>query len=951
MKAHFKYYIAIFITLTVGLFNFNKASATEKVDALLQQFDQAQPNRQRAIAKNLFRQLEKEEFLDEPFSIPAHWPADSIRAEVWSTAGQYYFYDQDFKRSIYYSNLALQILQGSHDTERVADCMSYLSVAYTRISDYANAISYAKEVLAIDRKKGDRSNISSSLSNIAGIYLSSKRPEEAKPYILKAIENSTAAKDSTRMAIQMGIASEIFQNLGENSKALSYAKEAYELEKRRGRRDKAAIRLCQMAAVQIEMGLLADARSNLLKALPELEKSGNRQSYSIACNQLGSIALKNGDLSAARDYYTRALSFFRQSGDFFNESKTRQGLYLALKESNPRAAMEHLERFSVLKDSIYHKEMQEAMSEYDAQYRNESLKDRNALLQESLAYEQRMKRTIIWTATAILLLAAVAILLLVKLTRLRKQRNDILRRSERSRTNFFTNITHEFRTPLTVIRGAANDASRFAVDNPALQEDLNTIKRHEQGLLNLINRLLDISRLSSGHVESPAFRHGNITGFIRMICEATTFYGIDRNVKVEYVSKPATIDMDFIPDYMERIVQNLLSNSIKFSNPDSVVKVETTVDGGNLLLTVHDDGIGMTAEQCEKIFEPFYQVEGRNRNHGTGVGLSLVSLSVKAMKGSVKVDSEPDKGSTFTVSIPLKSDARVDGTFTPDNYQLSSNTVSEAAPATDNPTDDDAEEGVRILIVEDTPDVARYIKKQLNPDYQYFFATNGQEGLEKAETLVPDVIITDVMMPEMDGVELTEHIRRSALLNHIPVIIVTAKATHEDRMRGLNAGADAYLEKPFHADELNIRVEKLLEQRRLLQEKFMAMLPAPSETSESANGSEATPLSERDREFYDKFTGLVYRQMADGKISYADLASDMFLCRAQLGRKLKAITGRTLTELVLDIRISRAKELLLSTDYPVADIAMQCGIDNPPYFSQLFRKATGLTPQQFRKQA
>ena len=171
-----------------------------------------------------------------------------------------------------------------------------------------------------------------------------------------------------------------------------------------------------------------------------------------------------------------------------------------------------------------------------------------------------------------------------------------------------------------------------------------------------------------------------------MICEATAFYGIDRNVKVEYVSKPATIDMDFIPDYMERIVQNLLSNSIKFSNPDSVVKVETTVDGGNLLLTVHDDGIGMTAEQCEKIFEPFYQVEGRNRNHGTGVGLSLVSLSVKAMKGSVKVDSEPDKGSTFTVSIPLKSDARVDGTFTPDNYQLSSNTVSEAAPATDNPT-------------------------------------------------------------------------------------------------------------------------------------------------------------------------------------------------------------------------------------------------------------------------
>ena len=144
MKAHFKYYIAIFITLTVGLFNFNKASATEKVDALWEQSDQAQPIRQRATAKNLFRQVEKEDFLDEPFSIPAHWPADSIRAEVWSTAGQYYFYDQDFKRSIYYSNLALQILQGSHDTEREAECICNLSEAYNRIYDYARSLRYDK---------------------------------------------------------------------------------------------------------------------------------------------------------------------------------------------------------------------------------------------------------------------------------------------------------------------------------------------------------------------------------------------------------------------------------------------------------------------------------------------------------------------------------------------------------------------------------------------------------------------------------------------------------------------------------------------------------------------------------------------------------------------------------------------------------------------------------------
>lgn len=952
MKALFRHtYIAIFIIMAAVSLNCSEARATETVDALLRQFEAAEPNRQKSVAESFFKQLQVEKFFNEPFTVPSRWPIDSIRAEVWSVAGQYYFNAQDFKRSIYYSNLALQQLQGSCNTEKLANCMSYLSVAYTRISDYANAISYAKEVLAIDRKSGDRSNISSSLSNIAGIYLSSKRPEQAKPYILEAIENSTAAKDSSRMAIQMGIASEIFQNLGENDKALSYAKDAYYLEKRRGRMDKAAIRLCQMAAAQIEMGMLGDARANLLKALPELEKSGNRQSYSIACNQLGSIALKNGKLTTARDYYTRAVSFFKQSGDFFNESKAREGLYLALKDSNPHAAMENLERFAVLKDSIYHEEMQQAMSEYDAQYKNASLKERNSLLQESLAYEKRMKRTIIWTAAALILLAAVAILLLVKLTRLRKQRNDILRESERSRTNFFTNITHEFRTPLTVIRGAANDASRFAAENPELQEDLDIIKRHEQSLLNLINQLLDISKLSSGHAEAPAFKHGNVTGLIRMICESCAFYGAGRNVSVEYNSDPATIEMDFIPDYMERIVQNLLSNSIKFSNADSVVKVATSIESGNLVLTVHDDGIGMTAGQREKIFEPFYQVEGHSRNLGTGVGLSLVSLSVKAMDGSIGVDSEPDKGSTFTVSIPLKCKTEPEGKFLSSDCQLNEIARETASPVKCDSSDDNTEDGVRILIVEDTPDVAKYIRKLLNPDYHYYFAANGRDGLNKAASLVPDVIITDVMMPEMDGFELTERIRRSELLNHIPIIIVTAKATHGDRIRGFDAGADAYLEKPFHADELNIRVEKLLEQRRLLQEKFMSMLPLPSAIPEQSNKSghsEATIPSERDREFYEKFTGLVRAQMAEGKISYGELASDMCLCRAQLGRKLKAITGMTLTELVLDIRIARAKELLITTDLPVADIAMQCGIDNPPYFSQLFRKATDRSPQQFR---
>lgn len=235
------------------------------VTEILSAFDAAKNNERVKIAEEFFGALNAMKFFDEPYSMPKDWPADSVCAEVWINAGYYFFDKNDFKRCILYTNKAYAIFRNGNQTEKLAECLSHLSVSYIRVSDYSNAIRYGEEVLAIDRKIGNKSNISSDLGNIAAMYLATKNIKEAKKFILEAIEYSTSAGDSLRMAIQLGIASEVYQNQGDYREALNYAKRAYQIDSIGGRSGKAAIRLCQMAAAQIEAGSLQNAKKNLLQ--------------------------------------------------------------------------------------------------------------------------------------------------------------------------------------------------------------------------------------------------------------------------------------------------------------------------------------------------------------------------------------------------------------------------------------------------------------------------------------------------------------------------------------------------------------------------------------------------------------------------------------------------------------------------------------------------------------
>ena len=621
---------------------------------------------------------------------------------------------------------------------------------------------------------------------------------------------------------------------------------------------------------------------------------------------------------------------------------------MGLKTGNINKALDYYILSQQYSDSVNNEKNLVQMQNTRINYERELKKTEISQMQKEFDAERVQRRIFFIGLIVFLIIACIVIIMLVYINRLRSQKNRLIRQSEKMRAAFFTNITHEFRTPLTVIQAAAQELIDETEPDSLTHHNASAILRHESRLLNLINQILDVAKMESTVVKASQWRHGDIVEFISTLCEGLKSFAAEKGIKIIYAPREKYTEMDFIPDYVQKIICNLVSNAIKFSEKNSSVYIVSRVSDSKIQIIVSDAGIGMSPIQKKNIFTPFYQASDNSVNAGSGIGLSVVKIAVEKMNGHIEVHSVIGEGSMFVVTLPVarkETDVKTFDLaeyFKNDSFSKTEKTCS-CLPETNSDDTLQEDDVTRVLIIEDTPEVARYIMRQLNPKYHYIFATNGCEGLEKAIQTVPDIIITDIMMPCMNGFELCKAIRESELLNHIPVIMVTAKATHEDRMSGLESGADAYIEKPFHADELNVRVEKLLEQRLALQNKYSKVIYEKTSREE-----DTSVITDQDKNFLTKVTDAVKSQISDGKIDYNLLASALCLSRAQLNRKIKAITGETTTNLILKIKISLAKNLLDNTDKSIIEIAMDCGMDSDSYFCTVFKKATGLTPSQYR---
>ncbi len=863
-------------------------------------------------------------------------------------------------------------------------------------SQFYEAIDVHKRGLVAAEKLRDTVQIVQALNNIGTNYRRLAILDEASSYHYQALtycdqysgsrnpDDRTARKN--RVVSLNGIGN-VQLTLGNADEAENAFRQALKGENELGSALGQAINYANLGSILESREMLDSARYYYGKSLEFNEKAKSDLGVSLCHAHFGRLAEKEGDYDTAIEEYRQAYDIMEGNSDVWHwlESAVslvrayinagnleRASFYLAKagkeagrissmeylaevnrleyliskKKGNAVKALEYYVRSREYADSVASEKNLNHIQNVRVRYERERKQNEIELLNRSWEAERKNRNALLTMSLIALFLTIATIIVLIFLIALRNRNQRIIKDMERMKSTFFTNITHEFRTPLSVVQAAAGDVLNRSSD-PEVRRDALDILRHGKGLLNLINQILDIAKLTekSAVKAVPEWKYGDIVGFISMICESYRPFAQTAGVRLVFSSPVEELEMDFIPDYVQKIVGNLLSNAVKFSPSGADVLLFVKQEEADVHIIVCDKGVGMTAEQKDKIFIPFYQAPTDSQRIGSGIGLSLVKLSVEAMNGRVDVHSAPGEGTVFIVRIPLAYGGKVSGRLNMAEYNIPEADTLATTRLEINEDIVCGTDSFSILIIEDTAEVARWQMKQLGEGYSYYFASDGESGLARAEEIIPDLIITDIMMPGMDGYEVCRRIRSSELLNHIPVIMVTAKATHEDRMKGLAAGADAYLEKPFHADELAVRVSKLLEQRKLLQSKWEAVIRQGEPVEENPAANE---LPDADRAFVGKFTDAVNKCFETGTLDYDFIASEMCLTRSHMNRKLKAITGMTSTEYIKTMRISLAKALIDTTDMKIEAIAMRCGVDDVAYFSSLFRKATGMTPTAWR---
>lgn len=501
-----------------------------------------------------------------------------------------------------------------------------------------------------------------------------------------------------------------------------------------------------------------------------------------------------------------------------------------------------------------------------------------------------------------------------------------LKETNEFKNRFFTNITHEFRTPLTIISGMTK--SLQSQSSSSLGKIENLVQKNTDTLLRLVNQMLDLAKVESGVLKTSP-RLGNIVVYIRSQLEVFKESANTRGQTIEFVADRDEIIMDFDASSITTIVHNLISNAIKFGGSNSKIKIQLSANEAEFKLRIKDEGKGIKAADLPHIFDRFYQTEDHIQM-GSGIGLSLVKELVELLQGKIQVESTFEKETTFTVSLPITRNAPIVSIPTNNHLnpggQLMATRRKGKAPL--------------VLIVEDNPDLIYVIRSTLGPGYQILEASNGEEGKKLAEEQIPDLIITDVMMPKVNGLEMCRFLKEDEKTSHIPIIMLTAKITVEDRVQGLDEGADAYLAKPFNEIELQVRVRNLLKSRENLRARY------------SINGlrydkRNASTTPDQD-EFIQKLRTIIESELHNEEMGPSYLCDRLFISRTQLHRKIRAITGLNTTKFVSAIRVEKAQELLLTTDKPIEEISYEVGFRNPTYFRRVFKEFTRQSASQYR---
>jgi signal transduction histidine kinase/DNA-binding response OmpR family regulator len=858
---------------------------------------------------------------------------------------------RDNRKAFQYANEALTLADTlSFETGKM-QAHNALALCYYIQADHAAAQDHAHQSLKIAELRNNLAEKAESFRLLALSHAALRHDDKAKQYYYACIQAAKALQNHDLLVKVYCALSMLFYAQNEIDSTHVYLNASLAMsEKYHIDYFKPNI-LSQLGWVnqQADPNL---AISYELKALEAARKFQNQSAEVSILSDLGKIYLSQNDYSRAERHLKAALQAAERYEFQNQKSFIYRGLIdLKIKQGNVNDVKHYVDAYILARDSSISEQNSRYIAELETQYDTEKKEQTIKILEQEKEIEALWRKGLI-SGTIVLLILLGTIYHLQKqrnkksaeLLETQRQLNAKLKETDAIRSKFFASVSHEFRTPISLILAPLEEKLKSPQLTISDKEDLLLVTRNANRLVDLVNQLLDFSKLEAGKMEIK-LRDGNLVRFFTPMLSSFDSLAHSRGVSYEHQVVVSGVSHSFEADKLEKITTNLLSTAFKFTPLGGKVNVNVSDAMSCLQICVRDSGKGIPENDLPHIFSPFYQ-SGRGENTscpGTGLGLALVHELVKVCGGTIRVDSKVNEGTSISVSLPLIG-AKGDG-----------ESVTWAQPRTINhytaltrTIDDELsieQFAETLLIVEDNQELRHFVADYFKRSFHVITASNGREALELARTNMPTLILSDVMMPEMDGVEFMRHIKNDERTNHIPVILLTARAAQEEKIAALQLGTEEYLAKPFSIGELSVRISNIIDNRKKLAAHYKKIFES-GPAQHAVSGDLEVPMSSNAR-FIERVRSVIYNNLGDSGFSVEKLAEEMCLSRAQLFRKVKMVLDTSPSDLISDIRLQQAAWLIDQKMDTLAQIAYAVGYGEQSYFAKRFRKKFGISPSEY----
>ena len=865
--------------------------------------------------------------------------------------GKYYGISGEPQKSIEHVNASLSLAKKNDLQKILFQGYNHLGITYQKLGNYNKSLEYYFQSLAIREALQDQRAISICFTNIGMVFQLSGKYDDAQNYFFKALDIDRKNNDDQGIMINLLNIGVVCQKKKAFTKALLYFNEAIEISRKLKFKKDEAVLLGNIGSTLRQQGQLNESLPYLLSAL-ELQTGFNmEQSLAHTLNNLSETYLSLNKIDSSKSYAEKAIDLSAKSGELNQLRYGYQNLSDSyLKLGDYKNAYTFYGKSVNTKDSLFSIEKSRQIEELQITYETEKKEQEiTSLSQQNKAAAFRRDS---YAALAGLILIVGFLFYYNQRLKTKKNRQLLEKEQavEKMQSRFFTNITHEFRTPLTLILAPIATMSE-KISDPRLNQQLNIMKKNGRRLLTLVNQLLDLSKLESGNLKLNV-APGNIISIIKGVTMSFQSLAESKQIELLVNSEAREPILYFDQDKIEKVLSNLLSNAFKFTPPGGRIQVivQAPAIAKNkdpkewLQIIVKDTGKGIPADKVAHIFNRFYQVDDSlvREYEGSGIGLALTKEFIDLHHGSIEVFSQETKGTEMVLRLPMgkehfiaagiKVQDKIENSFLQEEENILP--IISGNDDFNEGTSPDQQKPI-VLLIEDNADVRQYIKEILMEDYTVIQAADGEAGVEKAGEQIPDLILSDVMMPKMNGYQVCKILKNAEKTSHIPIILLTAKASLESKLEGLQTAADDYLTKPFVSGELLARVHNLIQSRKKLREKFRGqIILKPSEIASSSI----------DDVFLNRLMKIVEENMGDELFGVERLSDEMGMSRSQLHRKLNALIGKGPNQLIRSFRLTRAHDLLKVNATTPAEIAYTVGFSSPSYFSKCFREQFGYTP-------